>query len=347
MRRQSTKQATLSDVAARAGVSRTAAAKVMLGTGGDRVRVSDQTRRRVESAASDLKYRPNRAAQQLRGARSGLLGVLLDTVNKPVMYERLSALEDEAAARGYRLLIAQTRHDPPSIADYLREMDGYGVEGLICLFDVARGLRQQIAPLFRDRTHVIAHGFPLHAEGFCVRVDTAHAIRAAVGHLADTGRRRIGMELWNLDDELMGLRAEGYRCEHRGRGLAVDERLVWSAQSVSARPSDEAINRAVAHLVGTMGADAIIASNDIWAVRFIQRLKARGVRVPEDVAVVGYDNLDIGTVVEPNLTTVDQCHDQYAREMMEMVAALVAGTADDQGTRVRVVLPRLIIRDST
>ncbi len=85
------KRATLTDVAREAGVSRTAAARVLLGTGGDHVRVGEEARERIEAAAGRLDYLPNRLAQQLRGASSRTIGVILDTVNAPVMSERLLA----------------------------------------------------------------------------------------------------------------------------------------------------------------------------------------------------------------------------------------------------------------
>src|SRR5687767_11001013 len=101
--------ARLVDVAARAGVSRVTAAQVLNGSGGRTVRVGEETRQRVLEVARHLGYTPNRIAQQLRGVRSRMLGVILDTVNMPVMYARLSALEEKARSRGYRLIIGQVR----------------------------------------------------------------------------------------------------------------------------------------------------------------------------------------------------------------------------------------------
>lgn len=341
-----TRSITLSDVARQAGVSRTTAAKVLLGTGGEHVRVSEKTRELVQKIADEVNYRPNRAAQQLRCAKSGLIGVLLDTVNTPVMFDRLSAIEDEAACHGYRLLIAQIRHSSNALAKHLAEMASYGVEGLVCLFDVNRKVRPQLAPLFENWTNVVFHGAPIQPAGHCIRVDTVGAIRQSVAHLLDQGRLRIGMELWNMDDELMDLRAEGYQSEFVARTLQVDDSLVWAAHSRSARPTDETIRRAVRYFMGEVQADAIIASNDIWAVRFIQRLKAEGLRIPEDMAVIGYDNLELGTVIEPNLTTVDQCHEMYAEKLLQLMLRLIAGEQTAPSNRVCTVVPRLIVRAS-
>ena len=82
------------------------------------------------------------------------------------------------------------------------------------------------------------------------------------------------------------------------------------------------LDRALDALVGDNGADALIADDDMWAVRLMQRLKDRGKRVPRDVAVVGYDNLDLATVIDPSLTTVDQNHSAYAHAAIDMVIGM-------------------------
>jgi len=94
-------------------------------------------------------------------------------------------------------------------------------------------------------------------------------------------------------------------------------------------------------------ADAILASNDIWATRFMLQMQKDGLRVPEDVAVIGYDNLDIASVVSPALTTIDQCHDEYATTVLDLLLDVAAGRRIAADRRIRTIQPRLIIREST
>lgn len=340
------KRVTLADVADEAGVSRTTVAKVLLGTGGDHVRVSDETRNKVREAAAALDYRPNRAAQQLRGAQSRILGVLLHTMNAPVMQNRLAALETAAADRGYRLLVVQVRPDAAPLVEYVRDLQGYGIDGLICLFDLTSEARKDIEPIFREHRNVIFHGSPLFEGAYCVRVDTVRAIREIVDHLTRTGRERIGMELWNLDDKLMQLREAGYRTALAETGRVLDERLIWIAHSDNPNPSERVVDEAIEFFVETQKVDAIIASNDLWAVRFVQRLKALGLRVPDDVAVVGYDNLEVATVVDPPLTTIDQRHEAYADTTIKLMLDLISGCEIPLEARVRVIAPNLVVRSS-
>ena len=349
MNRKVHKPARLIDIARAAGVSRVTVGQVLNRSGGESVRVGEKTRERVLEIAQSMNYRPNRVAQQLRGIRSQMLGVILDTINMPVMYNRLAHLERQATRRGYRLTIGQVHHDPSGIAEYLDDFEGRGVEGVICLFDLMRGYSEELEPIFEGRDNIVFHGRPLDEEACCVRVDTPDAIRQCVGHLVDRGRKRIGMALWNMADQLMLRRREGYEQEHKARGIEVDEQLIWSAESETESPEPETIERAIDHLVGEHKADAIIASNDAWAVRLIQHIKQRGLRVPEDVAVIGYDNLDIATVIEPALTTVDQQHHKYAEAAIDLLIRQIEEEEEEMPIDERQVTikPKLVVRDST
>jgi DNA-binding LacI/PurR family transcriptional regulator len=338
--------ATLAHVAREADVSRTTAAKVLLGTGGDHVRVGEATRKRVEQAAALLDYRPNRAAQHLAGARTQTLGVLMDTVNAPVMNDRLAAIEREARRRGYRLLIGQVGGDIEVLRDYLLDFDGRGVEALFCLFDVTRGRALRLKPLLGGRRDVVLHGKPLDRLGHCVRVDTAQAIDGLVAHLLGAGRRRIGLQLENMNDALMGVRRKAFQAALQSRGEAFDPDCVWTARSESVIPSPQMLTDAIDTLVDRHKVDAIVASNDVWAVRLIQALKARGNRVPDDVAVTGYDNLDLATIIDPPLTTIDQQHDLYAKAAVDLLIAIASGAPFPQAQRTATIDPKLIQRTS-
>lgn len=336
----------LLDVARAAGVSRVAAAHVLNGAGSASVRVSEPTRRRIEAAARELQYRPNRAAQQLRGVPSGLIGVVFDS-QWPANLQRLSSLEQAGINRGLRFMVGQVHGDARLSARYLDDFQDRGVEAILCIVDLKQDYLAEIRPLFHGRRNIVFHGRALTEGGLCVRIDTADGIRQSVAHLLERGRQRIGMLLSHSGDEFMTYRQAGYDAEFASRGLAIDKRLIWSAESASGLPDPETLDRAIERLLERGKADAIIAADDVWAVRLIQRLKARGYRVPDDVAVVGYDNLDLATVIEPLLTTVDQQHAEYAEAAIDMLMKVTGRAEVADADRVRVIRPKLIVREST
>lgn len=339
------KNPTLSDIAAAAGVSRSAAARVLLGTGGDQVRVSEATRARIEAAARRLRYAPNRVAQQLRGVSSKTLGVIIDSSNLPVMSQRLFALEQAAHAAGYRLLVGQTHGQEETLQAYAADFSGRGVEAVLCLFDLAPGRDQRARAAFGPYRKVVFHGRPAWTGGYAVRVDTEAAIASCVDHLIASGRRTIALSLWNSDaDELMQVRREAFLrrlAHHKRRGIVCD------AASLGSTPSPESLALGVDHMVRQGRADAILASNDIWATRYILHLAQHGYRLPQDVAIIGYDNLEIAEVVTPALTTIDQNHAAYAGAALQMLIALAAGRRIPAAQKVVTIPPRLIVRQSS
>jgi DNA-binding LacI/PurR family transcriptional regulator len=336
----------LLDVARAAGVSRVAAAHVLNGAGSASVRVSESTRLRVETIARQLNYRPNRAAQQLRGLPSGLIGVIFDS-QWPTNLQRLSLLEQAGIAHGLRFMVGQVHGDPRLAARYLDDFADRGVQGILCIVDLKTCFLGELQPLFQGRQNVIFPGRPLDENGMCVRVDTEDGVRQSVAHLLERGRNRIGLLLSHSTDEFMTLRRQGYTAEFAARGLSIEPNLLWCAEAESGLPDAEALDRAIDILVVQERADAVIAADDVWAVRLIQRLKARGYRVPTDVAVVGYDNLDLATVIEPALTTVDQDHAAYGRAVIKMLRQLIEQGSVEPAARTAVIKPRLVVREST
>jgi DNA-binding LacI/PurR family transcriptional regulator len=341
------KRVRLIDVAERAEVSRSAAGHVLLGTGANSIRVSDSTAERIRHAAKKLGYHPNRAAQQLRGVSTQTLGILMDTVNAPVMNDRLAAIEKEASTRGYRLLIGQLHGNIKDLEGYLGDFGSRGVDSIFCLFDVTLGRAERLMPILGNRNDIVLHGKPLVSEGYCVRVDTAFAIDSLVTHLLKQGHRRIGLQLEGTTDELMSARREAYLSAMHTNSIKVDENLIWTNTTESVDPTTESIRDGIDSLVVASHADAIIASNDLWAAGIIQGLKARGHKVPKDVAVTGYDNLHLSTIIDPQLTTIDQQHALYAKAAVNlMIAAAFNPEQIPSSQRTVVIPPKLIVRES-
>ena len=337
----------LCDIAKEAGVSRVTVSQVLHGSGGGTVRVGEKTRERVLKIAKKLKYKPNRLAQQLRGVNTRLIGVVVDTWNMPMMSARLSALEREATKRDYRLMIGQSRHNFARIQEYLDDFEGRRVEGIVCLCDFLKQDEEEIRSLVDVRSDVVFHGKQLVEKIGSVRVDTADGIRQVVDHLVERGRRRMALMLWNPTDEKSERRRAAYLEALESHGLPADDELIWFGSGDDDFISQASLDKAIDLQVARHKSDALIADDDMWAVRLIQRLKSRAFRVPEDVAVVGYDNLDVATVIEPPLTTVDQNHEEYAKAVLDLLLADKHIADMPPEDRVVTIRPRLVVREST
>lgn len=337
----------LVDIAKKAGVSRAAVGHILNNSGVNSVRVSQETRERVLKIAREMNYRPNRAAQYLRGKPSQMLGVILNTVNTAVFSARLSAVEVEAQRRGYRMVIGQVHHDLQDVGRYLDDFADRGIDGVLCLFDVMEDTRAALQPVFKGRSGLVLHAAPILKSHPTVRVDTAAAIKMLVDHLVERGRKRIGLELWSNTDQLMSVRRDAWKSALAAHRLPNDPKLIWENPDRFQKPTRESVDACIQRLVIRQKADAIIASNDEWGARLIQGLRRHGLSVPDDVAVTGYDNLDIAEIIEPALTTIDQAHEEYAKAALDLMEQSLSSANGNSPPEHRVIQPVLVVREST
>jgi DNA-binding LacI/PurR family transcriptional regulator len=274
--------------------------------------------------------------------------VLLDA-DWPVNYQRLGFLEREGIQLGYRFMIGQIFGDALLAGRYVADFDSWGVEAMVCFFNRARGDVATLNRVFEGRSNVVFHGPPITKAGYSVQVDTADAIYQSVDHLVNQGRRRIGLLLSDTSDPFNRLRHDAFKSALKRKGISSASQFVWSAGRPIDLPPAELIDRALNDMIDHQDVDALIAEDDVWAVRIIQQLRQRGIRVPDDVGVIGYDNLDLATVIEPALTTVDQCHRELARTILRVLKSLSdeGSGGRNRTSRVTKIRAKLIVRNST
>ena len=191
-----------------------------------------------------------------------------------------------------------------------------------------------------------------------VTVDREEAVRLAVRHVAGQGRRRIGLAVMGLSRPTHVARRRGYEAELASHGLPIDEQLIFNGETLRlAYPTcNEAtarwefplhvVDAAIEALVDRGRVDAIVAHDDFWAAAMIKRLRGRGVRVPDDVAVVGYLNHYLADWTDPALTTIDLRHATAARCMVQMMERMIADGPLPEEQRVVTIQPKLIVRES-
>lgn len=332
----------LIDVAARARVTPTVVSQVLRGGGSSTTRVSQATAERVRRIAEQMAYRPNLLAQRLKGRPSDLIGVLIGADTTAANLRRLAALEAAAHRRDLRLMIGQFHGHAGDTREYLHDFLSRGIETLVCFSNPAPVLDDELLPLFdRFRGAVFQTSAP-HERIYTVDVDRAQGVRLACEHLRQRGRQRIALVLNDRPelDPLMADRLCGWR---RGLGAGAEDDLLWCGRG-QFPPGDDLLEEAVGFLRRAR-ADAVIASNDVWALRLIRTLRRDGLHVPDDLAVVGFDNLDAADLCDPALTTIDQNNPAFAEAAIALLADIASGITPAK-QRV-VVQPRLIIRESS
>jgi LacI family transcriptional regulator len=329
--------ATIRDVARRAGVSTATVSRILAGIGAAR----PETRERVERAARELAYRPSGIARSLKLRTTRTLGLIVTDIENPYFPQLVRTIEDAARADGYGVLLCNADDDPDREAAYLDLLVERRVDGIII---AASGLGSHQrdwlagAPLPVVLVNTVAEGVPLPA----IVSDNRAGGRAAVEHLLALGHRRIGHVTAaprNVDapDRLAGARN------------AIDaDGVAAELEVASGDPGVVGGERAMHDLLDRVpDLTAVFAYNDLMAIGAMRAIRASGRRVPEDVSVVGFDDVDLAAYVDPALTTIAQSTAEMGRWAFDRLAGLLA--EPDRSDRPEVVrLPvRLEIRRST
>ncbi|WP_323102302.1 LacI family DNA-binding transcriptional regulator [Intrasporangium sp. YIM S08009] len=331
-----TGRVTMEDVAARAGVSRALVSIVFRGVAG----ASDETRARVLAAASDLDYRPDTRASRLGRGRTRMLGVTF-AVGHAFHGEVLRSLYTEADAVGYEVVLSGVtpdRSDTDAVDTLLAER----CEGLVLVgSDLATGAMARLA----ERLPVVSVLRPARrASGVgVVRTDDALGMRLAVEHLRGLGHERIGL--------LDGGRAPGAAERRQGyrRGMRSAPGLHALVMPGGLTELDGAAAARAFLAMNAPRPTGVVAFNDRCALGFVDVVRQAGVRVPQDVSVVGFDDIEQAGYPHVALTTVRQDAARLGAEAVRTVTGQLddAGAVEAAEPTGAVIEPELVVRSST
>jgi LacI family transcriptional regulator len=302
---------TMDDVARAAHVSKQTVSAVVNNKSG----ISEKTRERIRKIMIRLDYQPNLLAGSLRGQSSFTVGVLIPSITNPFYPELVRGIEDEAQRRGYSLFLCNSDENPEKELEYVQLLRRHRIAGLIAAtIQVRPAWIEALKNLAAQRVPVVVLGASRPSENVIhIAVDDVEGFVKATSHLLDLGHERIGMIMPPVDPNGESPRVTGFFQAHARRGKTVTPELLVPGGWHVTDGRDSA-----ARLMELPGPPtAIVAPNDMAAIGAITKLKELGRRVPEDVAVVGYDNIAIAEWYDPTLTTVDQPHYQMGALAMQ------------------------------
>lgn len=333
-------RATLREVADRAGVSLKTVTNVMHG----RSNVRPSTRERVLRAIEELGYRPNLSARNLAQGRAGTIALVVPRLEMPYFASLAGHVLEVAEQHGWFVLIAQTRSDPEVERRLLADGFPHRLDGVI--LDPQHVSATEIRSRADAGPLVLIGERPHPGLADHVGIDNAAAARSAVDHLATIGRTRIGMIGASLDwDDAP--RRDGYLEALADHGLPAKAAWVRPVAENSGEQGAEATAALLddADRPGAEMPDALFCSTDWLALGAIRALTSRGLRVPEDVAVVGFDDIPYGRASTPTLTTIASAREEIARAAVE---SLLRQHSDDDAEPQEIVAGhRLLVREST
>ena len=301
------RRVTSSMVAERAGVSRTTVSFVLNARSGSGI--PDATRARVLEAARELGYVPSAAARTLASGRTRTIGfVVCDArhlLTDAFLPQAIFTLTEAAHARGFRVLV-EAIDDPTAPRAYQSLVRAARIDGMVVMNP--RGDDEQLSELIASGYPVVTIGRAPHVHGHSLDVDNVGATREATEHLLALGRRRLAhLGYGAARFTTVAQRLAGFTSALAAQGLHVDEALV-AFGNYSADSGAEALRGMLARLGHRRGDpapfDALVCGNDTVAFGALTTLREAGLRVPQDVAVVGFDDIPMAAHAAPPLTTV-------------------------------------------
>lgn len=330
---------TLRDVAVRAGVHPATASRAL--NPETRILVSEDTARRVLDAAAELGYHPNPVARSLRTRRSHTVGVLIPDLNNPLFPPIVRGLEDRLAAAGYVALIGNTDSDDERERMVFEQMRARHVDGLVLA--TARLHHPLLAEAARAEMPVVLinrlaqdYSFP------SVSVDNERGVRMAVAHLSALGHRRIA-HIAGPQEMSTGLsRYRGFVSAMESARLPIDDDLIVFAKAFTV---EEGLRCSRLLLERGTGCTAIAAGNDMLAVGCYAALDDAGLTCPDDISVVGFNDMPFIDRLRPPLTTIRFPHYQVGTEAAQLLLERIAEHSGP--VKILYLAPELVIRGST
>ncbi len=307
---------TIADVAEAAQVSTATVSRCL----NSPERVNAKTREKVEQAIQALGYTPNFGARALAANRTNTVGAVIPTMDNAIFARGLQAFQETLHDHGVTLLVATSHYRPEIEEEQIRALLARGADGLL-LIGYERSARLQNDLARRGVPSVVAWAYdPGHAVP-AIGFDNKKAMSALVHEVLDHGHRRLGVISAETatNDRARG-RVAAVRNVMQARGLPEDALRVIETQY-----GIEAGGAAFAELMAEPRPTAVLCGNDVLAVGALREAKRLGYRVPQDLSITGFDDIELAAIAEPALTTVHVPHREMGRRSALALLALIRG----------------------
>ena len=301
--------------------------------------VNPKLAKRVWDAIHELGYFPNTQARALGSGRSGLFGIIVSEITNPFFPELIQGFEDVAVENGYEILVSSTNYDPRRMELCIRRMLERKVEGVaVMTFGIERPLFEQLAE--RNIPLVMIDIGPDRPGISLLKVDYRHGLRQGVQHLAALGHRRLAFisgppGLHSAESRVAAFRESIAEC-----GIAFDEDWLVAGNHTM----EGGIGAMQKILAMARQPTAILCSNDMTALGVLHTAYRAGLRVPQDLSVIGFDDIHMARVMIPPLTSIQMSRLELARAAFSALHAQVEGTAQQREYKIDT---QLVVREST
>jgi LacI family transcriptional regulator len=323
---------TIKDVAKKANVSIATVSRILNNQPG----FSEKTKKKVLKVIEELGYHPNAVARGLVNKRTHTIGVLVPALSSMLVTEFLSGIENAANEVGSSIIVCHTESNGEKTMNYLQLLNEKRIDGIIFTSEILKDeyyqyIKSMNVPMVLLSTESYAHSVPY------VKVNDQHAAYTATQYLIKKGHTKIGMISGNKDDIIAGIpRIEGFKRALKDNGLSASENNIIHSRGFSFKDGVEGFKNLIKQAPDIT---AIFAASDEIAIGALSSAYQLGINIPEDLSIIGYDNLTISEMSIPPLTTVGQ----PLEEMGEAAAKMVFEMLESNKVAESRIMPHNII----
>lgn len=306
--------------------------------------VSKKTKKRIADLAQELGYRSNHFARNLRTRRTMTIGVIIPRINSYFMSAVIAGMENVANHEGYNLIISQSSESVEKERANAATLFNNRVDGLLVSLAYDTGSLAHFEPFFsRNIPLIFFDRVAEHKDCTCILIDNQKAAYEATTHLISLGRRRIVHITAPSNRNVYIDRLKGYK-----EALA-DNHIPFRDNYVIAGNLSQEAGAEAAAVIRNMSPlpDAVFVANDNCAVGCMVAIRQMGIRIPQDIAFVGFNNDPVSTVVEPNLTTINYPGYEMGQLAARSLIDHLNGTSNIHSTNTILLRSELIVRDSS
>ncbi len=306
--------------------------------------ISSTTTEKVKKLAKQMHYAPNLFAKGFRAHETYILGVIVPNISHMFTSTILKGILEEAELCGYRVIISESKNDETKQIEMLNTMTQFGVDGI--LMSLARKTTQieELLGVLERMPIVLFDKVLSKIPCTQIVINEEEAAFNAIEHLIELGKQRIAIIKETENSYNSEKRFAGYLRALNHHGIPIRDKIILSTEDISLAQGRRLTNILLSK---KKRPDAIFAITDNAAIGAIKALHKFNVRIPEEIAVVGFSNSTNSTIIQPALTTVDQPGDKIGRTAVKYLIEEIKNPTSDISTKTVEIKTNLIIRDST
>ena len=309
----------------------------------DSPRVSEKTKAKILARAEELGYQRNSLASQLRTNRSNTIGVIVPRISRHFFSNVIAGIEETAFEDGYGVVICQSLEQIEREEKLIDTLLSNRVDGLLISISMQTNRLDHFESYKKHGFPLIFFDRPCNKNKYTnVIIDDFNAGFEATEHLIKQGCENIFHMAGPQNMELYIQRTKGYMAALKKHGVEIKEEFIFESKLMNADGVE-----AARKILKLKKVDAVFSSNDTAAIGAMQHLMASGIKIPEDIAFVGFSNEPVSTVIQPSLSTISQSDFEMGQIATKLLISQIENKSDLKLVDTKILQPKLIIRDSS